>query len=190
MKDYFISMFIDNELDLDEKIEFVEGVHQNKEFKNQAVELLEQEQQLQGDFSTNAPDLRIPMKPQVKQSSFKFWFPSLAGFATACILLITIFLNWSSVPVKHNLERHRFVIYQPEAEHAEIIGNFTGWSPLAMKKIGNSGYWSISIELPQGEYHYSYLLENGRQIADPTVLTREQDDFGGVNSIIKVTTAI
>ncbi len=189
MRDYFISMFIDNELDLDEKIEFVEGVHQDKVFKDQAIELLEQEKQLKGGFSVSAPELETPIKPRIKRDKFRLWLPSFAGFATACILLTGIFL-FQAAPVKHNAELHRFVIYQPDVKHAEIIGNFTDWSPLAMKKIGNSGYWSISVELSEGEYHYSYLFENGRQIADPTILTRERDDFGGENSIIKVIAAI
>jgi len=189
MKDYFISMFIDNELDLDEKIDFVEGVHQNKEFKDQTIELLEQEKQLQTDFSISTPNLQIPVKPQVRSNVFKLWLPSFAGFATASVLLIGFFLFWS-VPIKNSENLHRFVIYQPDVRHAEIVGNFTDWSPVAMERIGNSGYWSISIELPEGEYRYSYLLENGQQIADPTVLAREQDDFGGENSIIKVIAAI
>ena len=189
MKDYFISMFIDNELDLDEKIDFVEGVHQNKEFKDQTIELLEQEKQLQTNFSVSTPNLQIPVNPQVRPNIFKLWLPSFAGFATASVLLIGFFLFWS-VPIKNSENLHRFVIYQPDVRHAEIIGNFTDWSPVAMERIGNSGYWSISIELPEGEYRYSYLLENGQQIADPTVLAREQDDFGGENSIIKVIAAI
>ena len=189
MKDYFISMFIDNELDLDEKIDFVEGVHQNKEFKDQTIELLEQEKQLQNNFSVSTPELQIPIKPQIKQNIFKFWFPSFAGFATASILLIGLFL-FGSVPGKNIEKLHRFIIYQPDVKQAEIIGNFTDWTPVAMEKIGDSGYWSIAIKLPEGEYRYSYLLENGQQITDPTVLDREQDDFGGENSIIRVTAAI
>lgn len=189
MKDYSISMFIDNELDLDEKINFVEGVHQDKEFKDQTIELLEQEKQLTSNFTVRAPEMKIPVKSQVRPNVFKLWLPSFAGFATASILLIGFFLFWS-VPVKNIEKLHRFVIYQPDVSHAEIIGNFTAWSPVAMERIGNSGYWSISIDLPEGEYRYSYLLENGQQIADPTVLTREQDDFGGENSIIRVVAAI
>jgi len=189
MRDYFISMFIDNELDLDEKIEFVEGVHQDAVFKDQTIELLEQEKQLTDGFSINAPELKMPIKPRIKRDIFRLWLPSFAGFATTCILLTGIFLFWT-VPVKQNAALHRFVIYQPDAEHAEIIGNFTDWSPLAMKKIGNSGYWSISVELSEGEYHYSYLFEDGWKIADPTILTREWDDFGGENSIIRIATAI
>jgi 1,4-alpha-glucan branching enzyme len=100
--------------------------------------------------------------------------------------LIGTFLLFQSAPVQHNVERHRFVIYQPEAKQAEIIGSFTNWAPVAMEKVGDSGYWAISLELPAGEHRYSYLLENGQQVADPTILAREQDDFGGENSIIKV----
>lgn len=189
MKDYFISMYIDNELNLDEKINFVEGVHNNCGFKDQTIELLEQEKLLQSDVAVSVPDLQMPFKRRSKPNFFKLWLPSFAGFATACVLLIGFFLFWS-VPVENNEELHRFVIYQPNVGHAEIIGNFTGWSPVAMEKIGDSGYWSISINLPEGEHHYSYLLENGQQIADPTVLTRERDDFGGENSIIRITASI
>jgi len=189
MKDYFISMFIDDELDLDEKIDFVEGVHQDKEFKDQTIELLEQEKQLKNDFSVSAPELKVPIESRTKTNIFKLWIPSLAGFATACILLVGGFLFWPA-PIEQNTALHRFVIYQPDAKQPEIVGSFTGWEPLPMEKIGNSGYWSISVKLQEGEYHYSYLLEDGRQIADPTVLTREKDDFGGENSIIRVTAAI
>jgi len=59
MKDYLISMFVDNELDLDEKIEFVETVHSNKPFKNEAIELLDQEKLLQGDMVTAMPEIKM-----------------------------------------------------------------------------------------------------------------------------------
>ena len=189
MNDYSISMYIDNELDLDEKINFVEVVHSDERFKDQAVELLEQEKLLLGDVALSTPDIKIPSKPQRKQNFIKLWLPSFAGFAAACVLLVGFYLT-TSIPVSNSEELHRFVIYQPDAVQAEIIGTFTGWAPVALEKIGGSGYWSISINLPEGEHHYSYLLENGQQIADPTVLIREQDGFGGENSIIRVSAAI
>jgi len=40
MKDYLISSYIDNELDLDEKIDFVETVHSHARYKDEAVNLL------------------------------------------------------------------------------------------------------------------------------------------------------
>ena len=43
MKDYLISSYIDDELDLDEKIEFVETVSEKVSFKDETVDLLLQE---------------------------------------------------------------------------------------------------------------------------------------------------
>lgn len=188
MKDYLISMFVDNELDLDEKIEFVEIVHENKIFKDETVDLLEQEKLLHTDMVTAILEMSIPEPmPEHDQKSgwFRPWLSPLAGFATAMALVAGLFFL-RPTPVPSQEELHRFVIYRPNADQAEIVGTFTDWSPVALEKIGNSGYWAITLKLPAGEYRYSYLVEDGRQIADPTVLTREQDDFGGENSIIKI----
>ena len=46
MKDSLISLYIDNELDLDEKIEFVEAVHHDVSLKDEAIDLLTQEKLL------------------------------------------------------------------------------------------------------------------------------------------------
>ena len=46
MKDYLISSYIDDELDLDEKIVFVETVHAQGPFKDEAVDLLHQGSEL------------------------------------------------------------------------------------------------------------------------------------------------
>lgn len=199
MNEYLISMFVDNELDLDEKIEFVETVHEHKKFKNETVDLLEQEKLLQADMVTALPEMSMPVPPVPERSIpekprrtpglFKLWFGPFAGFATAMALVAGLFLVRPApgpAPVTDQEELHRFVIYRPGADQAEIVGTFTDWSPVALEKIGTSGYWSITMKLPTGEHRYSYLVEDGRQIADPTVLTREQDDFGGENSVIQV----
>lgn len=188
MEDYLISMFVDDELDLDEKIEFIEIVHENINFKDETVDLLKQEKLLHTDMVTAMPDVSIPEPmPEHDQKSgwFRLWLPPLAGFATAMALVAALFLL-RPPPISSQEELHRFVIYRPNADQAEIVGTFTDWSPVALEKIGDSGYWAITLKLPAGEHRYSYLVEDGRQIADPTVLTREQDDFGGENSIIKI----
>jgi len=189
MKDYLISMFIDNELDLDEKIDFVETVYEDKMFKDETVDLLNQEKLLQADMVTTMPKVQVPVVSKAKPSFFRSFFPPLAGFATAMTVVAAVFLLRPD-PVVINEELHRFVIYRPGSSQAEIIGSFTGWTPVAMEKVGTSGYWSLTLKLPAGEHRYSYLVENGQQIADPTVLAREQDDFGGENSIIRVNIAI
>jgi len=42
------------------------------------------------------------------------------------------------------------------------------------------------LELPEGEYRFSYIVEGGRRLTDPTIAVREIDDFGGENSILRV----
>ena len=189
MKDYLISMFIDNELDLDEKIEFVETIHEDNSFTNETIELLNQDKLLQDEMVTLMPMAPTPVTTVAKPSIFKRFFPPLAGFATALTVVATIFL-FRPEPIVNNEELHRFVIYLPDTNQAEIIGSFTGWVPVAMEKLGTSGYWALNLTIPEGEHRYSYLVDNNIQIADPTVQAREQDDFGGENSIIRVTMAI
>jgi len=52
---YFISMFMDNELALDEQIEFVKKVHKDEEFYHESMELLEQEKLILLESSVMPP---------------------------------------------------------------------------------------------------------------------------------------
>jgi len=193
MKDYLISMFIDNELDLDEKIDFVETVHGVQAFKDEAIDLLEQEKLLYGEMVHKMPRVSIPVKKESERGFFIPWLRPAALFSAGLALgAAVLFIQPTSAPVPPaitavNTEiQHRFVIYRPDVDKAEIIGTFTRWQPVSMDKIGSSGYWSLTLNLPEGEYQYSYLVEDGQQITDPTVPERVRDDFGGENSIITV----
>ena len=192
MKDYLISMYVDNELDLDEKIEFVESVHSSAPFKEETVELLEQEKLLRGDMTVDLPTFSIPApeKETAVNSWLRSWFAPAAGFATALVLIAGIFLLRPAPVMGPEEQPHRFVIYRPDINQARIVGDFTQWSPVSMEKIGRSGYWAVTLPLPAGEHKYSYLVDNDQLIPDPTVLTQEQDDFGGKNSIINVAISI
>lgn len=188
MNDYLISLFIDNEMDLDEKIEFVETVHGNQAFTRETVDLLEQEKQLRE--SPVPPRLLADFKPKDRFSWSEFirtWWQPAAGFAAAMILVALISLP--TTPERPGLSRqadHRFVLYLPQAGQPNLVGTFTGWQPVPMQKVGSTGYWTLTLKVPEGEHRYSYLVGNGRQIADPTIVAREQDDFGGENSVIRI----
>ncbi len=174
-----ISMFIDDELDFDEKIELVESVHADAAVKNDIVELLQQEKMLRSPVASRIPAVKANVRPKL---SLPFWRPAAAfvsGLAAALIIAFFVLpeRKISFVP-------HRFVIYQPDVNQIDITGSFTGWKTLPMKKMGATGYWEITLNLQAGEHRYSYILESGLQIPDPSVLTRERDDFGGENSIL------
>lgn len=190
MKQY-ISMYIDNELSLDEKSEFIRQIHSDKEFMEDAIAFLRQEKMLAAALSREVPAMVAP-SPKIKI------FPSFrqaAGLAAAACLLIGLtflFIRNSSLTVAPILEnetvRHRFVIYQTDSSTMEITGSFTDWQRIPMRRVGAKGYWEISLDLPPGDHRYSFIHNNTEFLPDPTVAAREKDDFGSVNSILSVET--
>ncbi len=189
MDDSLISLFIDDEMDLDDKIVFVETVHSSRQFSLDAVALLEQEKLLH-QLPARMPATvmaGLQVQPAFSWSlSFRSWWQPMAGFATAVVLMGLGFLVMPTQPTPAPPAEQRFVLYLPQASQANIVGTFTGWNPVAMHKVGTSGYWSLTLKVPQGEHRYSYLVEEGSRMVDPTVAAREHDDFGGENSVIVV----
>lgn len=188
MDETLISLFIDDEMNLDEKITFVEMVGADRSFACETVSLLEQEKLLSA-LPTEMPREIMAVIP--KQSfisritSLPVWRGPLVGLAVAMLVGGLAFLLKPNSPIPSPTE-HRFVLYLPEADHTRIVGTFTGWQAVPMEKIGDSGYWTLTLKLPQGEHRYSYLVEGGKRIVDPTVPVREHDDFGGENSLLIV----
>jgi hypothetical protein len=181
MQDYLISMFIDDELDLDNKIEFVEIVHEDRNFKDETVGFLRQEKIIRSEVVDELPSVKVQLK---EKTGFSLWRP-IAIFASGLAAALILFF-FSQPPKEHLSTAHRFVIYQPGVEQVEITGSFTDWRTLPMNRAGTSDYWEITIDVPVGEHRFSYILEGDQRLADPTVLTREKDDFGGENSILEV----
>jgi hypothetical protein len=192
MKEYLISLFIDNELNLPEKLEFIDTVVDDPNFHQETRILLEQEELLRSSMvHATPPAATIPLRKQFLML-LPAWRPALAGFAVALLLLAPVF-NFSTAPdptITMTEASHRFVIYLPEVHEAAVMGTFTDWSPVPMERMGNSGYWVLDLDLQPGEHRYSFLVEEDTRIADPTIQDREYDDFGGENSIIHIGTHI
>ena len=189
MDDSLISLFIDDEMDLDDKIVFVETVHSSRQFSLDAVALLEQEKLLHQLPARMPAAVMAGLQEQPSFSwfrSFRSWWQPMTGFATAVALMGLGFLLMPTQPPPVPPAEQRFVLYLPQASQAKIVGTFTDWSPVAMHKVGTSGYWSLTLKVPQGEHRYSYLVEEGNRMVDPTIAAREHDDFGGENSVIVV----
>ncbi len=182
MKDYLISSYIDDELNLDEKIEFVETVHKKVSFKDETVDLLHQEKLICGEVADRVPAVIFRAKPRF---SIPLWRPAgifAAGLAAALLVMFLVTPRQEQTM----LTSHRFVLYQPDVSRVEITGSFLGWEAVPMKKSGTSGYWEAVLEMPAGEHRLCYIIEGRRRIPDPTIPIREKDDFGGENSILAV----
>jgi len=182
--DYLSSMYIDNEMDLDEKSQFVEKIHSDRSFYVQTLELLKQEQELRKIPEMPAMVTTIPWRTPLWAVLARLLKPlgvAAAGFAAAVLLFFGGFQNPAPTVCSN-----RFVLYEPSAQQVELTGSFTGWQRVSMLPVGNSGYWELSLPIPSGEYRFAYILDGDRQMADPTLPAREKDDFGGVNSILTV----
>jgi hypothetical protein len=182
MKDYLISSYIDDELDLDEKIEFVETVHGQARFKDDAVDLLQQEKLVRGEVVDRVPAVVFREKRRFRMP---LWRPAgtfAAGLAAAALIMLFVMPQ----PEVSLLTTHRFVLYQPDVKQVEITGSFLDWSAVPMKRSGTSGYWEAVLEVPAGEHRLCYIIEGHKRIPDPTISIREKDDFGGENSILAV----
>jgi len=182
--DYLISLFIDDELNLDEKILFVETVRSDAMVAADAVSLLHQEKRLRADVTDRLPAIRLetdkPFKKRFRDL-FRPLAPVLAGMAATAAVLFAFMPTHEACPL-----RNRFVVYRPDALRVDIAGSFTGWKKIPMNKAGLDGYWEITLPLSEGEHRFAYIADGGRRFPDPTVPCREMDDFGTQNSILNV----
>ena len=188
--DYLISMYIDNELSIDDKIIFVEHVHAEQGFTDDTVAFLEQEKALRSALPEQAPEVALPFMPSPKLS---FLAPKPLGLAFAASLLILVALFFTFTPQPQTdfqpptaAQQHRFVIYQSGIRQIEIAGSFTNWQRIPLEPAGSTGYWEITLDIPPGEHAFSYILDGDTILADPTISAQEMDDFGTINSILVV----
>lgn len=188
--EYLISMYIDNELSIDDKISFVKYVHKDQDFMDDALSLLKQEKALRGSLSEDAPEIALPFLENGRFSLMAAK-PLQFMFAVFVLLLAALYFTFGlspndSFPPLIAGQQHRFVIYQSEIKQIDIAGSFTHWQRIPLRPAGSSGYWEITLEVPPGEHAFSYILDGDSIIADPTISAQEKDDFGTINSILIV----
>jgi hypothetical protein len=183
MAEELISLYIDDELDLDEKILFVEKVYDSRRFKDETVELLWQEKQLRTPPPVKVPDALFSSEQEIGRRRRGRLYAVAGGLAAAALVFLML---WGPAYLQQGDRKiaHRFVVYLPDTETAAIAGSFNEWQKLPMQKAGPEGYWEIALDLPPGEHRYSFILDDGRRVADPTVWAREKDDFGTENSVL------
>ncbi len=185
MSDY-ISMFIDNELNLDEKIDFVRKVHKEEPFYNESIDLLEQEKLLSSDVVSLVPQVSLKEKSKIFDLKFYTPFLRVAEFAAVAVLVLFFVFSINQPENEISSVSKRFLIYQPDASSVQIAGSFTDWKDVPMKMIGPSGYWEIELDVTKGEHKYVFIVGDDKKIADPTIMLRERDDFGSENTVLLV----
>ncbi len=76
-----------------------------------------------------------------------------------------------------------FQLVQDDAETVSVIGDFSGWKPVAMERQGE--LWVARVPLQPGLYHFGFLVD-GEWHVPGQAPGRVTDEFGRVNATLVV----
>lgn len=78
--------------------------------------------------------------------------------------------------------------YQPQGKQpktVQLAGQINDWNPAKTNLQNDNGVWRTNLLLNPGKYHYQ-LVVDGEWILDPANPNTEDNNIGGVNSVLQV----
>jgi 1,4-alpha-glucan branching enzyme len=78
----------------------------------------------------------------------------------------------------------RFAYEAARAKEVSVVGDFTRWKPLPMKRSGQT--WFLEIALPPGRYLYAFLVDKRIWQPDPWATSFDEGSLGKKNSVLIV----
>ena len=82
-------------------------------------------------------------------------------------------------------DRVTFLYSSERAKTVALSGSFNGWETLVMDPAGDSGFFSVTLELPPGSHSYVFIVDGVRTVP-PYAYSYMTDDFGGENAVVTV----
>jgi hypothetical protein len=126
----------------------------------------------------------LPTPTSARPAAVWRWLAPLAGLATAATVLTLI--ARPTAPSTHQLQ---FVLVAPQAATVSLVGDFNDWdaarTPMRPLRADGS-VWSAVVPLEPGRYHYAFLVNGSRWLADPAAPTASDDGFGTPSSVVTV----
>lgn len=93
-------------------------------------------------------------------------------------------LTGARVSIEQADDRSILVVEAPGARLVEVMGDFTGWLPVALDASG-AGLFRYALPLPAGVQRFNLRLDGGPW-GVPQGVTVESDDFGGSVGVLVV----
>ncbi len=116
-------------------------------------------------------------------------FSPIVGLAAVALFIIGAGLGIFYTKLNTSHITIRFEISVPAVTSVHLAGNFNDWNDetYALKRIGSSDTWEISLRLPKGNFYvYNFVLDGEQWIADPKSPLTVDDGFGGVSSLLRL----
>lgn len=81
-----------------------------------------------------------------------------------------------------------FTYHDDEAKSVSLTGDFNDWNPeVSLFTRDAHGVWRAEIEpSPPGRYRYKFLVDGARWVDDPGNSLKEDDHYGGLNSLLNL----
>jgi hypothetical protein len=96
----------------------------------------------------------------------------------------------SSAATRSEMSMVQFVIVANGASRVSLVGDFNGWDPKAtpLQRASRSGggVWAATVPLAPGLYHYTYVVDGRRWMADPVAPRSAHDDYAAPSSVLTV----
>lgn len=121
--------------------------------------------------------------------------PLQVAFSAVVLVLGTTFLltqfieNNQTVPFQsaHDRIPVLFSLDLADARSVAVIGSFNQWRPQGFEMQSNDekqGAWTLTLNLPEGRYEYSFLIDGNRVVPDPRASLFQNDGFGNRNAVL------
>lgn len=80
----------------------------------------------------------------------------------------------------------RFVLHAPDAHAVGVAGSWNDWDPASTAlHPGPDGVFFATVNLPPGQYEYSFVVD-GQWQPDPAAPLSRDDGFGRRNSVVSL----
>ncbi|MGQ9644934.1 MAG: glycogen-binding domain-containing protein [Thermodesulfobacteriota bacterium] len=116
--------------------------------------------------------------------------PVAAVLFVAILLSGLLFIRQQKVPYLQSSEERLipvvFRLNLSGAQSVSVVGSFNAWKPQGyeMQPDRKSGWWTLTVSLPDGRYEYMFLVDGQKMIQDPEALIHQEDGFGNQNSVL------
>ncbi len=186
-----IHLFIDNELDPEQKQAFEKDLLENKQMREDYEKMTGMIELAGKQYPrTSAPEgindrIMAALEQEEQRSVMLHRF-----FRIAAALLIVVLTGSGIYMAEHRtsgLVSIQLSVALPDARTVQVLGSFNKWGgePDRLKKAGN-GLFTLTLKLKPGIYQYVYKVDDSRIVPDPHARLYTEDGFGQRNAVLIV----
>lgn len=77
-----------------------------------------------------------------------------------------------------------FTLEQPNAQTVDVVGDFSGWEPIAMERGENE--WVLTLPVAPGVYHFGFVVDGEWYLPEEGIPGRVSDEWGRDNGTLVV----